>query len=277
MPYKTDNPEEPFREEKSKMNIVYDQNGQEVDEDGYSVDNMQVQAPLLSAVPVMNLNLEKTEINFASEVKADNNENTANAIKEQFTGLQMDQLIGEPLRAVADASTLLADSTADFINRVGFDEAGKVRIATFSHREHSANEDGTSNMEEMKVDVPMLAIAPIPKLQVDEVNVLFDMEVKNSESSESSKDINRSLSGSPNMGMAKVNITGSISTHQENTRNSDNSAKYRVGVHVTNHDIPEYLARVKAENLETAMGQVAENWNTFLSQAEDGDEYEDNR
>ncbi|MCH5255250.1 MAG: DUF2589 domain-containing protein, partial [Lachnospiraceae bacterium] len=43
------------------------------------------------------------------------------AIAEQFAGLNMDQLIGGPLSAAADASTQLANSTADFINRVGFD------------------------------------------------------------------------------------------------------------------------------------------------------------
>ena len=34
------------------------------------------------------------------------------AIAEQFAGLQMDQLIGAPLRAAVDASFQLADSTA---------------------------------------------------------------------------------------------------------------------------------------------------------------------
>ena len=43
------------------------------------------------------------------------------AIAEQFAGLQMDQLIGAPLRAAVDASLQLADSTADFIRRAGFD------------------------------------------------------------------------------------------------------------------------------------------------------------
>ena len=49
------------------------------------------------------------------------------AIAEQFAGLNMDQLIGGPLSAAADASTQLANSTATFINRVGFDSNGKVR------------------------------------------------------------------------------------------------------------------------------------------------------
>ena len=166
------------------------------------------------------------------------------AIAEQFAGLQMDQLIGAPLRAAADASTLLANSTADFINRVGFDGQGKVRTVAFAYQKHSVNEDGTSNLDEMKVDVPMLAIVPIPNLQVDEVNILFDMEVKQSERQESSMDLGASLSGTVNLGIVKVSVTGSISAHQSNTRSSDNSAKYHVDVRATNHGMPEGLARV---------------------------------
>ena len=66
------------------------------------------------------------------------------AIAEQFAGLQMDQLIGAPLRAAADASTLLANSTADFINRVGFDGEGKVQTVAFGYqnRAHSQSSGG---------------------------------------------------------------------------------------------------------------------------------------
>lgn len=166
------------------------------------------------------------------------------AIAEQFAGLKMDQLIGAPLRAAADASTQLANSTADFINRVGFDGAGKVRTVAFGYQKRSVNEDGTSNLDEMKVDVPMLAIVPIPNLQVDEVNILFDMEVKQSERQESAMDMSASISGSANFGIVKVSVTGSISAHQSNTRSSDNSAKYHVDVRATNHGTPEGLARV---------------------------------
>lgn len=166
------------------------------------------------------------------------------AIGEQFAGLPMDQLIGAPLTAAADASLRLANSTADFINRVGFDSKGNVRNVTFKYEKRSMNEDGTSNLDEMKVDIPMLAIVPIPNLQVDEVNILFDMEVKQSEKSESSLDVGATLNATANFGIVKVSVSGSVSVHQANTRSSDNSAKYHVDVRATNHGTPEGLARV---------------------------------
>lgn len=52
------------------MNIAYDQVRQEGDE-GYSVDNLQLQIPLLSVVPITNLTVDKAEIEFATEVRSD--------------------------------------------------------------------------------------------------------------------------------------------------------------------------------------------------------------
>lgn len=166
------------------------------------------------------------------------------AIAEQFAGLDMEQLIGAPSRATADASAQLANSTADFINRVGFDKDGKVRTVSFGYQSRSVNEDGTSNLDEMKVAVPMLAIVPIPNLQVDEVNILFDMEVKQSERKEDSTDVGSSFSGSAKLGFVKVNVTGNVSAHQSNTRSSDNSAKYHVDVRASNHGTPEGLSLI---------------------------------
>lgn len=59
----------------NNINIAYDQLRPEAEE-GYSVDSLQVQVPLLSIVPISNLNVEKAEIDFSTEIKAVNNEET---------------------------------------------------------------------------------------------------------------------------------------------------------------------------------------------------------
>lgn len=55
------------------INIAYEQVRPE-EEEGYSVDNLQVQVPLLSIVPITNLNVEKAEIDFSAEVKVEKEE-----------------------------------------------------------------------------------------------------------------------------------------------------------------------------------------------------------
>lgn len=57
----------------TNMNIAYEQVRPEGDE-GYSVDNLQMQVPLLSIVPITNLNVEKAEIDFSTEVMAEKGE-----------------------------------------------------------------------------------------------------------------------------------------------------------------------------------------------------------
>lgn len=190
------------------------------------------------------------------------------AIAEQFAGVQMDKLIGAPLAAAADASIQLAGSTADFINRVGFEPGGKLRTAAFAYQSRSVNEDGTSNLDEMKIEVPMLAIVPVPNLQVDEVNILFDMEVKQSEKQDSALNLGASASGNMNFGVAKVNITGHVSAHSTNTRSTDNSAKYHVDVRATNHGTPEGLARV----LDMMAANIAPTLTATVIRGADGQE-----
>lgn len=60
----------------NNLNIAYEQVRPE-GEEGYSVDNLQMQVPLLSIVPITNLNVEKAEINFSTEVKAEKGEEGA--------------------------------------------------------------------------------------------------------------------------------------------------------------------------------------------------------
>jgi hypothetical protein len=102
--------------------------------------------------------------------------------------------------------------------------------------------------ETVDLTVPLLAIVRIPALSVDTVDVVFHMEVKSSSSSKSSQDeaLSAKVDASARWGVARVSISiqGSVSSHQENTRSSDNSAKYHVEIHASDKGMPEGLARV---------------------------------
>lgn len=184
---------------------------------------------------------------------------------DQFKGLPMEDLIGGPLDAAVKANVKLAQATADFINNVGFlqkvdktDPAnpkvipGAARMVDFDFERPGVTVDKDGNqirtVESVKLKVPILAIVPIPNLQVDSVDITFDMEVKSSTSEKSSEDKEATLDATAKVGWGpfsvEVKIHGSIATHKENTRTSDNSAKYHVEVHATNHGTPEGLARV---------------------------------
>ncbi|WP_369926409.1 DUF2589 domain-containing protein [Xanthomonas sp. NCPPB 2632] len=174
-------------------------------------------------------------------------------IAQQFQGLPMGDLIGAPLGAACDAQIKLAQATADFIRTVGFQKSAdgtseETRTAAFRFKRPVVNPDGTSGEEEVSMDVPLLSIVKVPNLAVSTVDITFDMEVKSSfsETNEKKKNADFSVETGFKIGAFSLNakVAGSVSSHMQNTRSSDNSAKYHLNVKAEDKGMPEGLARV---------------------------------
>lgn len=110
----------------------------------------------------------------------------ADDIGENFKGLNMDLLIGGPLKAAADAQVLLSNATADFITSVCMNNAGNGNLN--AHTENVSSDrgqvDNKQQIKEPTLDIPMLAVVKVPKLGIEEVDITFDREVKVSEADE---------------------------------------------------------------------------------------------
>lgn len=176
-------------------------------------------------------------------------------IANQFSGLDMAALIGGPLSAACNAQTMLAKSTLDFIEEVGMEpydsktKTRKVRTTSFSFsRSTESDKPGEMKSENVEMNIPLLAIVNIPALSIDKVSITFDMEVKSSVSSESKSDKEAQVDANAGLKIGPfhmdVQIKGSISCHESNTRSSDNSAKYHVQVEASQQKTPEGLMRM---------------------------------
>ena len=173
-------------------------------------------------------------------------------MSSQFGGLPMDQLIGGPLKAACNAQTLLAKASSDFIKDVGLnaDSGGNMsaRTVDFSFNKPVQDPDGTTKLEKVDLQVPLLAIVNTPSLSVKEVDVNFTMEVKSSTSSKTTSDTKAELTAHAkyNAGLFSCDVTihGSVANHSENSRKSDNSAKYDVKVVARDDGPPEGLMKV---------------------------------
>lgn len=187
-------------------------------------------------------------------------------MSDQFSGLDMASLIGGPLQAACNAQIMMASATTKFIEDVGLEDADedgkrKIRTTSFSFTRPATNENGEGiGTEEVTMNVPLLSIVKVPALAIDEVDVVFDMEVKSSMSAESSSDKSGTLDAKAGLKIGPfhmdVQIKGSISCHEKNTRSSDNSAKYHVQVHARDFGMPEGLARM-LDVLATASAPTA--------------------
>ena len=70
------------------------------------------------------------------------------SLKDEFVGLNMGSLLGGPLSAATDASSQLANSVVEFINKVGFGENGKTQVMDFG-----ATANSRWNLRIIKVNV----------------------------------------------------------------------------------------------------------------------------
>ena len=173
-------------------------------------------------------------------------------MSDQFGGLPMDQLIGGPLKAACSAQTLLAKASSDFIKDIGLNDDGKgnlsARTVDFGFNKPVQAADGTTTMEKVDLQVPLLAIINTPSLSVKEAEVRFTMEVKSSTSSKTTSDTKAELTAHAkyNAGLFSCDVTvhGSVANHSENSRKSDNSAKYDVKVVARDDGPPEGLMKV---------------------------------
>lgn len=189
------------------------------------------------------------------------------SMADQFKGLPMRDLIGGPLQAACEAQVLLAKATADFIHDVGLmevDGVTRARQVSFSFTRPAGQagqpgEDTALAYQEEKVDlsVPLLAILNVPALSVRKVDITFDMEVKSSFSSKETEDKSATLEATAGLRIGPfhmdVKINGSVASHKENTRSSDNSAKYHVQVLAEDTGMPEGMSRV-LDILQSAIG-----------------------
>lgn len=188
-------------------------------------------------------------------------------ISSQFKGLPMGDLIGGPLTAACDAQIKLANATADFIRVVGFlppdaNNKQETRTASFKFKRPIENTDPATAgatpflEEEVELEVPLLALVNVPSLAIQRVDIKFDMEVKSSFSAKEQEDKSGSFEAEAKVGWgvfsARVKVQGSVATHKENARSSDNSAKYTVSVLAEDKGMPEGLSRV-LDILQTAV------------------------
>ena len=174
----------------------------------------------------------------------------------QFSSLPMEDLIGGPLQAAATAQGKLASITSDFITSVGLeDDNGKLKARTVDFKYQKPVKTSTTDpktgavtdswdKQDMNLEVPLLTIVKAPNLQVKEVNVTFDMEVKASSASQSTSQQDAKVSASWKGWGAKVSFQGSVSNKQESQRSSDTSAKYHVDVKAQDDGAPEGLMKV---------------------------------
>lgn len=176
-------------------------------------------------------------------------DSTESEMAKQFKGLPMSDLIGGPLTAVCEAQMRLAQASYTYLTKIGFQEDGKTtRLIEFDLQrpEETPNGYKTTNLH---VQAPFLGLVPLPCLLIEDVNVEFQMEVTTSESvtEKTTKEASSQLNANFKMGFlgsGSLNIQGKVSSSRDNTRSTNQTAKYQVRINARQQQQTEGLSRL---------------------------------
>jgi len=184
----------------------------------------------------------------------------ANGIANQFVGLPIEDLIVAPLEGMAKGQAKLNDVTWRYINEVAFvkDKDGKAEARALDvqmNRVMTDGDTGEQSVQTLYSKVPMLPLVPLPSLAITSADINFTMEVSTSNMDKSSTDTESSIEASASGGWwgmkFSAKMSGKVATHKENTRKTDNSAKYSVAVHA--EQLPATEGMLKLSDYLTSM------------------------
>jgi hypothetical protein len=104
---------------------------------------------------------------------------------QELSSLDFQAMIGGPLCAVVEAQAQAAISTINFIKTVGFKPAaadqnplgdqstGEPINVSFSYKKSVPKADGTTELKDASLTVPILTIVPVPYIRVEDTEIEF--------------------------------------------------------------------------------------------------------
>ena len=181
-------------------------------------------------------------------------------IADQFAGLPIEDLIVSPIIGMAKGQAKLNEVTWKYISEVAFvkDQDGKTTARSLDvemNRVVTDGDTGEQTIQKLYNKVPMLPLVPLPSLAITSADIEFSMEVKTSETSKDTSASENSYevsAGGKWWGMSfNAKVAGKVATNKENTRSTDNSAKYNVKVHA--EQLPPTEGMLKLSDYLTQM------------------------
>ena len=184
------------------------------------------------AKEIISAALEETKNNGTSPVLGDPN------VTDNFKGLPMRELIAAPLIAAAEAQQELAATAWNFYQQIAFDgkSGNKARILEFDIK-RPIQQDGKMTTMSQSVKAPFIGLVPIPSLLIDRVDVDFQMEVTDTSNVKSTTNAEVEAKASAKHWFINAEISGKVTTARENTRMTNQTAKYQI--HVTASQQPQ--------------------------------------
>lgn len=206
-------------------------------------------------------------------------------------GLPFENLIGGPLRACIDAQREAAETSVDFITRVGLNVDKETGEKSAIYVSFSFIQNG----RKVVINVPMLALVPIPYIAINTIDINFKATVngvecesyENTSSVENKQDTNTKSNSRRgfifNRQKTETKINTSFSTKRDSKGTQDSKfsveATIDVAVHASQESMPAGMSKI-LEMLGAAMdlcspdGELSVNDTTFYAEKNNKGEYQ---
>lgn len=172
---------------------------------------------------------------------SDSSMNSGQLISNVVNNLPIDKMISAPLTASIKAQSEMSMAMAQFINSVGLDENGKIRMVNFNYADTS-----NGGNTERHIQAPFIAITGVPNLAIESVDISFELSISSAETSNSNTSESTNLDVKSNRWFSPVtaSMTGSVSHSSSQTRSTDTRAKYSFQISARKQGTPEALQRI---------------------------------
>lgn len=169
-----------------------------------------------------------------------------NPIGSTLKHFPMEMAIAKPFMALIDAQFASSERYAEFIQKVGLNDDGSVRMSRFSFGVSEMDEAGnpTGKTIQKVVDVPFFSLIDNGAFGPDKLVIDFDYEASTSEQSKQATEMSASMKAKLGFAWWSVNVSGSVTHKSEQTRKTDTRAKYTLHAEGSNKGASEGLKRV---------------------------------
>jgi len=170
-------------------------------------------------------------------------------VSKVLSSLPLRDVFAAPLVAAIEAHNVACSALEQFIEKVGRDTTtGQVRTLLFRY----AQQDGNGGTVQRTIELPMIAVLPLPAFGVDRLTVDFDVRIDAGESD--GKTDGKELGGELGVGFGPVSLKlkGAVSSKSEQTRKTDTSARYTVHMEASRQPMPEAFLRI----IDSLVGEI---------------------
>ncbi len=162
--------------------------------------------------------------------------------------LPIEKMVAAPLVATVKAQCEMSLSLAHFIQDVGIDKDGNMRMVTLKYEETVADKDkpDETTSRTRYIQAPFLAMTGLPNLAVESADISFDLEVSTAEddTKKNTEDANVTTEYKSWWSPVTAKFTGNVTHSSEQTRHTDTRAKYSFNISARKQGTPEAFLRI---------------------------------